>query len=179
MRDIMLDLETFNNTPDSVICAIGATEFDPESGALGRTFYRVVDPQSCVELGMTIGADTVKWWLRQTDEARVAISKPGGDHIKSALRDFVSFVENMDCSAKHVRVWGNGAAFDNVILAGAFRRAGMSTPWEFWNDRCFRTLKAMAPGVEYVPPEVAHHALEDAKAQARHAVKVLKQVGAE
>ena len=179
MRDVMLDLETFNNTPDSVICAIGAVEFDPETGALGQTLYRVVDPQSCVELGMTIGVDTVKWWLQQGDEARAAITKDGGVPIKSALRDFASFIENMDCSAKHVRVWGNGAGFDNVILASAYRAADMSVPWQFYNDRCFRTLKALTPEVEYEKPSVAHHALEDAKAQALHAVKLLKLVGTE
>ena len=40
----------------------------------------------------------------------------------------------------------------------------METPWKFWNERCFRTIKAMYPSVEYDVQEkgdAAHTALHE------------------
>ena len=57
--NVMVDLETLGNGSESVIISIGAVEFDPETGELGREFYKVVDAQSCVDAGLKIDASTV------------------------------------------------------------------------------------------------------------------------
>lgn len=171
MKNIMVDLETLGNNSQSVILSIGAVEFD-ETG-LGSTFYVAVDPQSCVDAGLKMDVSTIMWWMQQSDEARAAFNR-SKTNLKQALLDFSVYVHN--CAGTDAEVWGNGATFDNVILDNAYRAMGYAKPWQFWNDRCYRTLKNLYPQVPYVKPNVAHNALEDAIAQARHASQILREL---
>ncbi len=51
----------------------------------------------------------------------------------------------------------------------------MEEPWNFWNNRCYRTLKNLHPKIELVRTGVHHHALADAKTQALHLLEILKR----
>ena len=168
MKDIMLDLETMGNGSDAAIIAIGAVEFDVEAGELGREFYTTVDLESSVGAGGVIDASTVLWWMQQSDEARKEFSRPGATIIEALLL-FGSWSREV-CD---VCVWGNGATFDNVILANAYRRAGIDKPWPYWADRCFRTVRAINPPVDMSDYQgVAHNALSDAKWQAMYMIRM-------
>ena len=162
--DVMLDLETLGTSSDSVVLAVGAVEFS-EAG-IGRTFYEVIDPQTCVDAGLRIDASTVMWWMQQSDEARAGVCRAGLP-LDVVLRYFREWLP------QGAPVWGNGATFDNVIWGNAYRKLGESQPWAFYNDRCYRTLKNLHPNVPFTKPTIAHNALEDALAQARHAVSIL------
>lgn len=168
MINVMVDLETLGNGGNAVIIAIGAVEFDTATGLLGREFYEVVDAQSCVDRGMEIDASTVMWWMKQSAEARAAFDKPGIP-LTEALHRFSTWYP----TAVKTPLWGNGATFDNVILANAYKRARLSRPWGYQSDRCYRTLKALRPEVKQEAIGVAHNALDDAKYQALHAIKLL------
>lgn len=172
MQDVMVDLETMGNGPQAAIIAIGAVEFDTSTGEIGERFYTVVDLASAVEAGGVMDASTVLWWMQQGDAARAAFAR-GGEHIAVALQKFAAWMENRWKKAD-VRVWGNGAAFDNVILGSAYRRNGTPQPWEFWNDRCYRTMKAQNPTVKMQRNGTHHNAVDDAEAQARHLIDMLK-----
>lgn len=87
MRDVMLDLETMGNGPRAAIVAIGAVEFDLDTGAVGERFYTPVDLATSVSLGGEMDASTVLWWMQQSDEARAAFSM-GGAHLEKELMDF-------------------------------------------------------------------------------------------
>lgn len=163
--NVMIDLETFGNKPGAVIVALGAVKFGPEG--LGETFYTRIDPESCVALGMTLDASTVQWWLGQSEEARLEIKKPGRS-VDEALKNFSYWLGD-----DRALMWGNGAAFDNVILAAAYQKAGIAVPWKFWNDRCYRTVKALRPDVPLIKQGVAHNALDDACSQAVHLQEIL------
>lgn len=165
--DVMIDLETMGNGPSAAITAIGAVEFNVEVGTLGRRFYDIVDLKSSVAAGGTMDVSTVLWWLQQSDEARAEFTRPG-NWINLVLARFSSWSQN------GVKVWGNGAAFDNVVLRSAYERLEISTPWDFRNDRCFRTVKALSPIVEIPDEEVAHNALSDARWQARYLIELHK-----
>ena len=168
MTHIMLDLETMGNSSNAAIVAIGAVKFDAANG-ITDSFYQKVDLESAVDNGGIMDPSTVIWWLGQNDAARKEMQAPGVP-IAAALGSFHSWAGvNVD-----VRVWGNGAAFDNVILTNAYKNAGFPAPWRHWNDRCYRTIKAMYPDVPKVLPTVAHHALADAEAQARHLIAIAK-----
>ena len=67
----------------------------------------------------------------------------------------------------------NGAAFDNVILASAYRRNGTRQPWQFLNDRCYRTMKAQYPAVKMQRNGTHHNAVDDAESQARHLIAMM------
>jgi len=171
MKHIMLDLETMSTSSNAAIVAIGAVEFD--GNKLGEEFYARVSLDSSMQLGGEVSASTILWWTQQ-DEAARAEFREAKSHIRHALEDFEAFLHGVR-DQDEVAMWGNGAAFDNVILANAYRRAGWNVPWAFWNDRCYRTLKA-AYSVELPPREgTHHHALSDAKYQAQCANILIKQ----
>jgi exodeoxyribonuclease VIII len=144
MAQIMLDLETFGTRPGAAIWQIGACEFDLQSGRLGRAIQIDVDPGTCQLIGLGIDAETVKWWMQQSQSARARMAN-ATKHVSVALNEFSEWVK------EDSQVWGNGAGFDQVLLREAYLRAGRPTPWQFWNDRCFRTIKNLY-GVEAPKP---------------------------
>lgn len=169
--DVMIDLETMGLTPNAAIVAIGAVEFDITTKSLGRKFYVAVDLESSVMSGGVMDPSTVMWWVQQGGEARAALSM-GTVPLPVALDYFSKWIEG-GADPDQVRVWGNGAAFDNVVLASAYRNTGLRQPWRFWNDRCYRTVKAQYPDVPVVRGGTHHNALDDAVSQAEHMIKML------
>ncbi|MGB1014205.1 MAG: 3'-5' exonuclease [Nannocystaceae bacterium] len=167
----MLDLETFSTAANAVIVAIGAVFFEPAVGGepvLGKEFYCRVSPEN--QQGAHLCPATVQWWLRQSRDAcwEVDGSKPMST-IDKALMDFGDWCNAGD----RFRLWGNGANFDNVVLRNAYKRTGWPAPGSHRSDMCFRTLRALCPGVERDVPVMAHHALSDAIAQAKTASRIL------
>lgn len=171
MNDIMMDLETLDVTPSALVVSIGAVRFGPDG--LGETFYRVLEMDGQPAHGRTISPDTVKWWLRQDVLAKAVFDHP--THlVVAALGDFAGFVIPDSGS----RMWGNGASFDNVILASLYASYGFRAPWHFTDDRCFRTLKNLVPlepgeGVQF--RGTPHNALDDAIYQAEMAIAYMKK----
>lgn len=172
-KQLVLDLETLGNGNRAVITQIGAVVFDLENGILDK-FHVRVSPQSCVDYDMEIDADTVLWWMTQSDEARAEFSKPS-IHISEALNKFNEFCKkNLD---KDSGVWGNGVSFDNVILGNAYRLTGFPQPWKYWQDRCYRTLKQILKCIPADDYGVAHNGLDDAIKEANHLIKIAKTTG--
>lgn len=171
MSEVMVDLETLGNGSNAVIIAIGAVAFEPSSGQITSEFYVNVDPQSCVDAGLKMDVSTVMWWMKQSDEARAAFTKPSVP-LEVALQMFKEWYP------QGAGMWGNGATFDNVILSNAYTLAGINRPWHFMKDRCYRTLKALRPDIKQDRVGTHHNALDDAKYQALHASKLLRALGA-
>lgn len=168
----MLDLETLGNNPRSVIIAIGAVAFDPEGDGIAGEFYQVVDPQSCVDAGLTLDVSTVMWWMGQSDDARKAVCR-SGNPLKDVLTDFADWYRGVSEGP----VWGNGSDFDNVIMNSAYRAIGEPrAPWLHWQNRCYRTMKSQYPDVPLVRNGTHHHALHDAATQARHLQAIFKEM---
>ena len=170
MRDVMIDIETMSNTPDAAIVSIGAVEFDFASKRLGEEFYVNIDLASAVDSGGVMNASTVIWWMKQTEAARSLFLEPA-QHIADALNHFSEWMQQRG-EKNDIRVWGNGAAFDNVILVAAYTRLGLEPPWKFWNDRCYRTIKNLFPKNKAHRIGTHHHALDDARTQAMHLIEL-------
>ena len=68
----MIDLETLGTDPTAPIVAIGAVFFDPKTGELGVEFSATIDFESACER-RTPDASTIKWWLKQSDDARAKV----------------------------------------------------------------------------------------------------------
>jgi exodeoxyribonuclease VIII len=166
MRDLMIDLETMGTSPTAAIVALGAVFFDTETGQLGDTFYHAISLESSVAAGGVVDMSTVLWWLKQSDAARAELTDElRRVSLREALHAFHSFI-NREFSGD-VRVWGNGSDFDNVILASAYKSLGLEAPWKFYNNRCYRTLKAFLPLVDVAREGTHHNALHNAVHQAR------------
>ena len=165
MKDVMIDLETLGTTADAVILSIGAVKFNLESGDIDdKAFYASVSVESNLDMGRRISESTLNWWFDQTPEARQVFREPK-QTLENSLRELIDWFEH-----DQRRVWSNGADFDLPMLAHAFTQLGLTIPWQFWNSRCVRTYRAL-PAASSVPkPEnkLAHNALHDAIAQAKH-----------
>lgn len=164
MRHIMLDLETMGTAPGSAVVQIGAVEF---------SIYRVGEPllitislESCVAAGMRIDPLTVMWWMKQSDAARESLTKETVP-IRDGLQAFSDWA-----GKEKVCIWGDGASFDNALLASAYRACRITLPWHYSGDRCFRTMKELFP-VERVVSEIEHNAAADAVAQAKQMRAIL------
>ena len=166
MMHIMLDLETADTRPTAAIIAIGAVEFN-ERGLTGRRFYLPVDLGSSVAAGLTTSTDTLAWWSQQSPEAQAVFYDPARVELDVALASFNGWLRVT--YADQVRLWGNGAAFDNAVLANAFAVVGIEQPWKHWNDRCYRTVAATMPGK---PTRIGthHNAVDDAETQAAYLI---------
>ena len=162
---VMVDIETMGNGPLSAIVAIGAVRFT-ETGIVDE-FTINVDLRSSIASGMECDPDTILWWLKQDDHARASICEKGVS-LGCALEAFANWI------GSHAEVWGNGADFDNVILATAYRLCGMKQPWHYTANRCYRTVKNLRPDVEMDRTGVAHNALDDARSQALHLIECLR-----
>jgi exodeoxyribonuclease VIII len=180
MFEIMLDLETMGTGPNAAIVAIGAAAFCPhERRVLGESFYMPVALASAVQGGGVMDVGTVQWWLQQGPEARALFGKEAeAMHINEALINFSIWAANVaGTDPKKVKVWGNGADFDNVILSSAYKRAGMIQPWGTFSNRCYRTIKSLYPEVTMERSGTHHHARDDAISQAEHLCRILGAIG--
>ena len=177
----MADLETGGKRPGCVIFSIGAVYFSPNG--LFAEIYTVVSSKDCVKQGLKFDPETMKWWNSQTPEARAVVTQAEQSTVtlKSALNDFTEFLKKHDGTAKAVKLWGCGPSFDNVIITAAYHAIKQEPPWLYWNDRCYRTLKALSdPSIKVDRSGGTYHnALDDAKAQADHAARILKAAGRE
>lgn len=172
---VMVDLETMGKKSDAPIVSIGAVIFDPETGFLGETFYKVVSLESAVSWGAEIDPSTVIWWMKQSSEARSEIANDNAIQLDDALLQFSEFVfENIPGGCETAQIWGNGATFDNTILRSSFERACLECPWDYRNDRDVRTMVELGKAIGFdaktsIPFEgERHNALADAQHQARY-----------
>ncbi len=169
----MLDLETMGNGNRAAIIAIGAVIFDA-SGVKDNGFYAQVSLDSSVGQGLEMDTSTVLWWLQQSDAARAAFKgNEKADSLSTVLNDFAIWLEQFG----DIQMWGNGAAFDNTILSAAYRKCSQNQPWKFWNDRCYRTMKALFPDVKSARFGTHHNALDDARTQAWHLIEICEKHG--
>lgn len=163
MNNVMVDLETLGTVPGCSILSIGAIAFDHNRKELGPKFYTVISRPSCIDIGLREDEGTLYWWKSQSPEACRVLEQAEASYalpIREALELFANYLQPFN--HRTVCVWGNGSDFDNAILAYAYHQIGSSTPWNFRNNRCFRTFKAMF-NVGAVPAVGTHHnALDDA-----------------
>ena len=170
---VMLDLETMGKRAGCAIVSIGAVEFDINNGGIGRTFYKVVNLQSCLNVGLFIDASTLYWWLQQSDAARQAICKPA-DSIQTVLEELRSFLACLG----DFQIWGDGARFDIGILEAAYFAIGRgeTLPWYFRNERDVRTLVSFDPAVKFEIPFTGtiHNPIDDCIHQINYCSRIWK-----
>lgn len=167
---IMLDTETMGNGSNSPIVSIGAVAFDMKG--IHDEFYRVIGLEEAMSTGAEMDPPTVLWWMQQSKDAIQSTFFQNEEAVttKKALKDLGDFITSNDAQG----VWGNGVAFDNVIISNAARRLGIEPIWPFWLDRCYRTVKSINPEIPVAEYGTAHNALDDAKKQALHLIEIMK-----
>ena len=183
MNHIMVDIETLDTVQSAVVLSIGAVAFDPHSKELGEKFYVefTEDLANQQIKGRTISADTVQWWMMQSDAARSIFARRDEDDLitpkpanpavrmstEHGLNEFSQFIARH--GGKKVELWGNGADFDNVIIGSLYDSFDLLKPWSYGKNRCYRTMKRIfGENVPLVRQGVHHNGLDDALTQAVH-----------
>lgn len=173
MKDLMLDLETFDNAPNSVIVQIGACYFDRCTGDIGDTFTVNIDPRDSVKYGFSIGADTVCWWLDQSKEAQTSILDTPSLPVSDSLDLFNAFAKK----ARHV--WSH-ATFDFVIIMNHYEKMNIKPKFHYRSARDIRTLVDLVGGLdwsEYKRVGTHHNALDDCIYQVKYTVDAMRKLG--
>lgn len=163
---VMVDIETLSLEKNAVIVSIGAVKFNIEKGILD-TFIINIDPFDCKKLGLHIDPNTIAWWKEQPKEVS-DLWKVDPQPLVYALTEF-----SLWYGSKSLPTWGNSASFDCGRLEEAFKAAGLPIPWVFRDECCYRTVAKLVD-IPYVSSEKLHSAIEDAKAQTNHLLKILR-----
>jgi DNA polymerase III epsilon subunit-like protein len=165
MMNVMIDLETMGSGNKAAIVSIGAVVFE---NIITDKFYCNVDLESSMQVGLTVDASTIEWWLTQPNR---------GDLLPERRTILTALYKFRDWLPANPIVWGNGATFDNVIIRNAFNACGIKCPWAYKNDRCFRTMKNMYPKLHGLFTGIQHNALNDAVTQAIYLMEICSRHG--
>lgn len=171
----MIDFETLDNKPTSVLLSLGAVLFTSE-GIVSKKYWEF-DIQSQIDARRSISESTILWWLSQDMKAREVFSKYDKDGFpkqRLKAKDFFSEwrgfmaegLMSVKLGADNFRIWGNGANFDVVAFENFCFQYGQVPFWAFWNVRCYRTIKNLSSFKELDRKGVFHNALDDSIHQA-------------
>ena len=116
-------------------------------------------------------------------QAAAWIEGEDAENYYAALQLFGIWVDSVRKSAGEdgITIWGNSSSFDNEILRAAYKYCCVDAPWNFREDRDFRTLRALYK--EKVPEPtfigLRHHAKDDAIHEAHWLKLILQRMQAE
>lgn len=181
LNHIMVDLETRGTMPGCVILSIGAVVFNPLQETLGKEFYTVISTPDSKWRFLREEKGTMEWWAKQSEEARLVLAESEHESaptLPQALAHFNQWLSSVGTKST-LRLYGNGADFDNPILRVAYDAGGVLPAYGDWGGRCYRTLKNLDElfgeshkfhklDKERHRTGTHHNALDDAKSQALH-----------
>lgn len=173
MRDVMVDLETLGTIPGSIVVSIGAVFFD-EMEVAEWGFYRAISRAASENFKLTANPLTEAWWEEQSEEARKVLTDPAAISPRTALEHFNDWL-SANADPTEIRMWGNGANFDNPLLAVLYDRVMLKPSYKFYNERCYRTVKNQYPDIKLQRTGTYHNALDDARCQAKHLVEICQK----
>lgn len=160
MPHMMIDLETLSTKNNAVITQIAAVVFEPNEIDILFTYEAYPDLNTQLGMNRHIDIDTIRWWLKQSEEARLNF-----DRVTSPLHKVCSEFCQTFLWEEIEGIWSHGSIFDIVILEDFMKDCGFKIPWDFRKVRDTRTLFSLIP-TEMEKATVKHSAIGDAMAQA-------------
>lgn len=159
---VMIDIETLDTSPSSLILSIGAVLMDMESLNLVHDQVLYLE-LSRDQKGRTISQSTLDWWLKLGN-----CPIDGTLPLENALKILSNFIPEGS------EIWCKGADFDTTILANAYKSASLELPWKYNSVRDCRTIFKTFPIAPGLFPQNNHNAFEDAKNQANQLIYILR-----
>ncbi len=191
-KHFMVDIETLSTAVNAVVLSIGAVEFDPITGEIGRKFYYELDLSEQKE--RHISSDTVQWWFKQSVDNPKSIDlllkenkwKNGVEFVLTRLKDFIWGYESFSADTNRkkgyekIAVWSCDPDFDLAILANLYEEHNLSVPWKYSEPKSVRTVRMLSQlkNIEIQKEEASHNALEDCIRQAKEISTYIQKVGA-
>lgn len=171
MKDIMVDIETLGTDSNSVIISISAVAFDMTTGKIGKTFEVSINILEQAFHGGMIDNGTMQWWSTQSKEAKGALTRIQPVNVEQALGAFNKWlVHAVSVDLNNVKLWGNGAGFDNVLIRNLYRRSDIDFVLPYWCDNDVRTLVTLANIniKDFKFEGTKHNGIDDCKHQIRY-----------
>jgi exodeoxyribonuclease VIII len=179
-RHFMIDIETWDTAPTSVIRAIALVGFNLDGTAHEMHLIdsrRTVDTQ--IKAGRTISNDTVTWWsgrpmnlemlLCRENEINGPIAGGTPDNLAEFMIKIDLALEAVSAHDADIRVWSRGH-FDIAILEHLLAAHGRPIPWRYNQVRDVRTLDEITPPIKST---LSHHPLADCLAQIKQVCRAL------
>lgn len=114
----MIDIETLNTDPDSVILSVGACKFDPYTRETpwASSHWRLDITQQLAQ-GRTVSESTLDWWSRQDADIRDEVFS---EQDRVNILDFAVVLNRYLVGVD--KIWCQGPQFDMVILENLYRQ---------------------------------------------------------
>lgn len=170
----MIDVETLGTDHGKVIVQIGWAHARNVWGGI-ETGGVNVDPDSCIKEGGKMDVDTVEWWILHGGAEAYGSTMPNRVGIQSALLRLQGAI--LKFSPK--TIWVSAPTFDFTGLKFYYDALGMSMPWSFRQERCFRTFREEIPGALDRQPSdagLAHNAKDDAEFQLEWLLNIKREM---
>jgi len=159
--EAMVDIETLDSGPRSVVLSVGAVKFTQEAGIVGGEFYDVLEIAEQLIYERTISESTLLWWAGQNSEAREEVFRSKGRRAPwDVIKDLTKFLDGIHA------IWANSPSFDCVILDTLADDLSLPSPWHYWDLRDLRTARELVGSAGKTPwlggdKYPTHHPLGD------------------
>lgn len=137
----MIDIETLDTAPTSVVLSVGAVLFDP---------YTSVEPhhkmlwrpsvEEQLQAGRTTSDSTLEWWSKQDAAIR---DRTFTDEGRISVNDFFKQLNKYLVGAD--KIWCQGPQFDMVIIEDLYTDYNHHKGWAYWQVMDCRTIFNMMP----------------------------------
>lgn len=186
--DIMVDLETLGNSTNPVLVQLAAICFKIEEGKPLDEINLLINPKSCVKVGLKSSGDTLDFWLKQDDQVIknvIVKSLLEGKDLKEVLLSFSLWIKEMmkKYNCKKVKIYGNGPAADCVWIRSAYEACNLEKPWFYFDDVCVRTYVDIGVRAFNFNPKKdmkfegeKHNAIDDVKHQIKYVSAIYKKI---
>lgn len=145
--NIMIDIETLGVSSSAVIQSIAAVSFDVQSGDIGEYAFLQMSIQSCLDFGLKVDGDTIKFWLNQPKETIDSVFKSDKEYLLDCGLHWLNLFFSSH-NKTTVKVWANSPQFDLAILKNSYSVCKMSPLWDRRNERDVRTIVERFPEVK-------------------------------
>ncbi|WP_194430756.1 3'-5' exonuclease [Pectobacterium carotovorum] len=175
MKHLMIDIAAMDDKPTAAITAIAAVFFNPESGEVGKTFYRRISLDDAMSHGGTVSAEAITWLLRQPETVRDQLLDDDCQDIELAICDFYEFVnENTDYQT--VKLWSSCPSLHSVVLRNALNKfAGQC--FTYGNEQSVITIVELATALGLNMENIIPYAFDgNAYNKSIHSIKVVSYV---
>lgn len=136
---VMVDIETLDTAPTSIILSVGAVRFDPYSNVppTYKTLWRPsVDDQS----DRTYSESTMEFWAKQDEHIQKStFTDDNRIPVQDFFKQFNKYLVGAD------KIWCQGPQFDMVIIEDLYAEHKHHKGWAFWQIMDCRTIFNMMP----------------------------------
>lgn len=153
--EILIDLETLDTTPTSIVTQLAAATFTREEGRVQiiDELDLHLDPWEQLRTRRSYSPETIAFHQQH----RTLPAGTDHEHPADALDALRHFAEGT------TTVWIWGSDFDRPILEDLAHQHGRTLPWKYWQLRDARTVWKVA-FADARPARRPHRAIEDVRA---------------